>query len=138
MNACGLGKIVCDVNPDTIAFDCLNRWAMHMTVEAPAFCAHAGRELMIDLFGNEVIHLHTIDNLPRQRNVVRRNDRRVILARFAGRQRRLRIDALDQRFTPVRRRGRFAWLVRLACFYFLGRAEFLQNCRAARERACAG
>ena len=118
MNAGGFGKIVCHVNPHTITFDCLNRWAMHMTVEAPAFCAHAGRELMIDFLGNEVIHLHTIDNFPRQRNVVRCNDRRVILARFARRQCRLRIDALDQRFIPVRCRGRFAWLVRLACFYF--------------------
>ena len=125
MNA-GTGRqTVRDVNPDAVTLDGFDRRTVNMTVISPTMGFQSGRELMLDRLGNEMKYFYPINNFPWQRNVVRRDDRCVVLARFARRQSRFRIDAIDQRQVFVCCCACLARLVRLACFYSLGRAEVL-------------
>src|SRR5205807_9414787 len=69
-----------DVNPDAIPLDCFDGWSMRPAVESPAICLETRGEFMFHFLGDEVINLRTVDDLPRQRNVIWRDYRRVIAA----------------------------------------------------------
>ena len=78
VNARRRGQFVRHVNADAIAFDRFDCRSVHPTIEAPAKRLQSGSELVFHFLSDEMIDLHAIDDLPRQRNVVRRDYRRVI------------------------------------------------------------
>jgi hypothetical protein len=54
-----------------------------MTIIAPAMRRESGCELVLHLLSNEVIDLHPVYDLTRQRDVIGCDDRRVVFPRLA-------------------------------------------------------
>lgn len=130
--------MVGDVDPHAIALDRLDRGAVDAAVVAPALGYQAGRKLVLHLLGDEVVDFHPVHELPRQRDVVGRDDRRVVLTRLPGRQGRLRIDPLGKRLVSLRRGGSLARAVRPERWDPLGGADVAKQYRAAAERGDPG
>ena len=73
-----------DVDTNPVAFHRFDRGAVHAAVVAPALCFQAGRKLVVDFFGDEVINLHPVNDLPRQRGAAGSHDRGVGLSPHRG------------------------------------------------------
>ena len=57
-----------------VAFDRFDGRPVNAVVVAPTFRDESGRELMRHRLGDEMIDLHSVDHLPRQRQSIRRDD----------------------------------------------------------------
>src|SRR5688500_4787499 len=75
MDACWRRQTIGDVDAHVVALDCLNGWSMDATIVAPALGDKAGREFVRHRLGDEMKDLHTIDDLPWQREAVGCDDR---------------------------------------------------------------
>src|SRR5439155_17922268 len=108
-------------------FDHLDGGTGRAAVVAPALGLESRRELVVRFLGYEMKYLHAVDQLPGQRDAVRRDDGGVIPPRLAGRQRSL----LDVRFARLSGCSG-SRLIRIRRFGSAGFAEAVQNSRGPR------
>jgi hypothetical protein len=79
-----LPKPVGHIDAHAVAFHALDGRAGRLPVVAPAVDYHAGRELALHRFGDEMEHFDVTVHLPRQRAAIEGDHRRVVLARRRG------------------------------------------------------
>ena len=131
------GQPVGHVDADAIAFDRFDRRTVDAAVVAPALRLEAGRELVLHLLGDKVKDLHAVHDLPRQRDIVGRDDWRVVLPWLTGWQDWLRVNAVkDRRVRSLHGCGltRVIVLVRDV----LGGVDITKEDRAAAKRSGSG
>src|SRR5262249_56067660 len=77
VNGCGYGQPIRYIDSQPLAFDGLDRGAVHTAVESPTLGAQTRIEVMIDFLCDEMKNLNAIDDLERQSRAVC-NDHRFV------------------------------------------------------------